>query len=338
MICARKHWLAASAVSVCLHAALFVALGRSHETESLAQAAGSRMAIGIVSTASAFQDGEIETEALETENALESEGVEARQIHPSLTKEREARPIDAPVAKSPPEANFEASATQRQIRAVSDAAGAEATQSPTVIEAVDVEARRHDPREVATDPEAGVGEPAVLEATTRDDVVDGRTALREVAPVARTRQVAATDIAVKARSDAPGASPPRRKENAKRAKPSTPSRASQAGGGASGQNRTVSGRGAMTSYLGLVSARLHRQKRYPAHARRRRMEGTAVISFAIDSGGRVVRSRLARSSGHDLLDREVLAMLDRAKPFPPIPAEVGRRSLSLSVPVAFSVR
>jgi protein TonB len=68
------------------------------------------------------------------------------------------------------------------------------------------------------------------------------------------------------------------------------------------------------------------------------MEGTAVISFAIDSGGRVVRSRLARSSGHDLLDREVLAMLDRAKPFPPIPAEVGRRSLSLSVPVAFSVR
>jgi protein TonB len=87
-----------------------------------------------------------------------------------------------------------------------------------------------------------------------------------------------------------------------------------------------------------VAAWLARHKDYPRNARRRRQEGTGVLTFVMDRDGRVLEARLARSSGHDALDSAILEMISRAEPLPRIPQGMGAARLELSVPVSFELR
>ena len=52
----------------------------------------------------------------------------------------------------------------------------------------------------------------------------------------------------------------------------------------------------------------------------------------------MLSARLERSSGFPLLDEEVLALIQRAQPLPPPPAEVAGDRFELLVPVAFSIQ
>jgi protein TonB len=95
------------------------------------------------------------------------------------------------------------------------------------------------------------------------------------------------------------------------------------------------GRGRMAgdaNYQGLVAARLARFKRFPPDARRRREQGSALVSFVIDGAGRVTSVRLVRGTGFAALDDEVQAMVRRASPFPPPPRGV---ETNFSAPVSF---
>lgn len=113
-------------------------------------------------------------------------------------------------------------------------------------------------------------------------------------------------------------------------------RAEQAGDG--GKRRGVSGKADMSNYLGKVVSRLQRQKRYPSDARRKRIEGTAVVAFVISPNGSVGGIRLRKSAGNPALDKAALAMVRRAAPFPPFPKNSGRNRMPISVPVRFAVR
>lgn len=117
---------------------------------------------------------------------------------------------------------------------------------------------------------------------------------------------------------------------------STASVASIASG--SGGPATTAGRATLSSYQGTIIAHLARHKRYPEEARARGIRGRSLVSFTIDGSGRVTRAALAGRSGSDLLDRETEAMVRRASPFPPIPPDVGRTSMSFTAPVSFTVR
>ena len=97
------------------------------------------------------------------------------------------------------------------------------------------------------------------------------------------------------------------------------------------------GRGRMSgdaNYQGRVAAHLARYKRFPADARRRHEQGSAVVSFNIDGDGKVTSVKLVRGTGHVPLDREVEAMVQRASPFPPPP---GGSARSFTAPVSFSL-
>lgn len=83
---------------------------------------------------------------------------------------------------------------------------------------------------------------------------------------------------------------------------------------------------------------LQKYKRYPRAAQQRRQEGVAQVRFAVDRQGRVSGIRLARSSGHDLLDTETLATVERAAPLPPPPPEVPGDPVEVLVPVEFFLR
>ena len=87
-----------------------------------------------------------------------------------------------------------------------------------------------------------------------------------------------------------------------------------------------------------ILALLERNKRYPEMAQSRHQEGVAQVFFSLDRQGRVLNSRVVRSSGASALDDEALALLRRAEPFPPPPPELPGPRVDLTVPIRFSLR
>ncbi|MCF7976747.1 MAG: energy transducer TonB [Chromatiaceae bacterium] len=108
-------------------------------------------------------------------------------------------------------------------------------------------------------------------------------------------------------------------------------------GGRNGSGSGNDGQANASNYYGRLATWLTRHKRYPAQARRLRQEGTVKVTFTITRSGRVVSKRIIQSSGYELLDQEVQAMLERASPMPRIPSSLGRSSLTITVPVAFTL-
>ena len=108
--------------------------------------------------------------------------------------------------------------------------------------------------------------------------------------------------------------------------------------GDAGRNKKATGKANISNYMGRVASRLQRQKRYPKAAKRKKIQGTVVVSFIIRRNGSVAGVRIARRSGHGMLDQEVLAMVRRASPFPPIPANAGRSTITVTVPISFRAR
>jgi protein TonB len=87
-----------------------------------------------------------------------------------------------------------------------------------------------------------------------------------------------------------------------------------------------------------ILALLERNKRYPEAAQSRHQQGVAQVFFSIDRQGRVLNSRVVRSSGATALDDEALALLRRAEPFPPPPPELPGAHVDLTVPIRFNLR
>jgi periplasmic protein TonB len=87
-----------------------------------------------------------------------------------------------------------------------------------------------------------------------------------------------------------------------------------------------------------IVALLERNKRYPETAQSRREQGVAQVFFSLDRQGRVLESRVVRSSGANALDEEALALLRRAQPFPPPPRELAGEHIDLTVPIRFNLK
>jgi len=105
-------------------------------------------------------------------------------------------------------------------------------------------------------------------------------------------------------------------------------------GGGSGQGNP----NALKAYLAQVRKRLNSSKKYPSSARSQKLEGVATVSFILAPDGRVISSRLVKSSGHAVLDEEVMALLRRVSPLPRRPKNLPQDNLSLTVPIQYSLR
>jgi protein TonB len=87
-----------------------------------------------------------------------------------------------------------------------------------------------------------------------------------------------------------------------------------------------------------VNTRLNQFKRYPSQARVRGQEGTVTVAFVLDDDGHVVSSKIVRSSGSAILDKETLDLISRAQPYPVPPNGAGGQDLFLQVPIAYGLR
>jgi protein TonB len=174
----------------------------------------------------------------------------------------------------------------------------------------------------------------------RDDAIKPTASEKAVKPVEETKQAAV----------APAAAMPKKKVEAKKkevASAASPSAAaSQATptargptktkekAGAGGKNSKAQGKANISSYRARIFAHLRRYQSYPAAARAKRLTGRAVVRITIGSGGRLVGASLVGSSGHAILDKEVLAMARRASPYPPIPAGMSAQ-IVIQAPIRF---
>jgi protein TonB len=95
---------------------------------------------------------------------------------------------------------------------------------------------------------------------------------------------------------------------------------------------------AIPSWTSQLVAVLERNKRYPPAAQARREQGIAHVFFALDRQGHLLESRIVRSSGAAILDEEALALVQRAQPFPPPPAELTGPRVALTVPIRFNLK
>ncbi|GAB2588443.1 energy transducer TonB [Nitrincola alkalisediminis] len=116
---------------------------------------------------------------------------------------------------------------------------------------------------------------------------------------------------------------------------------STAGANTQGQEQIVDTGGdpaAEVNYYAQLSRYLAQHKRYPMAARRQRREGVAEVKFTINRQGQVLNARIVRSSGHAMLDQEVLEMLTRAAPMPSFPPSINQNQLVITLPVSFGLR
>lgn len=94
---------------------------------------------------------------------------------------------------------------------------------------------------------------------------------------------------------------------------------------------------AKANWEGLLLAHLEKHKRYPKSAKRRNQQGTCFLHIRMDRSGNVLSYELKRSSGVETLDEEVLRMIERAQPLPPLPPEMTAAVFDFVVPVAFTL-
>ena len=97
----------------------------------------------------------------------------------------------------------------------------------------------------------------------------------------------------------------------------------------------VTNSNARTTWTRQVVALIERNKRYPADARG--AVGTTQLTFSLDRQGRVIDSRIVKSSGNVALDREVLDLVKRAQPFPLAPTDMTGENFPLTVPILFTL-
>jgi periplasmic protein TonB len=90
---------------------------------------------------------------------------------------------------------------------------------------------------------------------------------------------------------------------------------------------------ASNAYDALIFGHLQRFKRYPLAAHG--ASGTVQVQFELSRSGEVISSKVAKSSGNEVLDREALEILRRASPFPVFPAAKPSAENSFIAPVNF---
>lgn len=90
------------------------------------------------------------------------------------------------------------------------------------------------------------------------------------------------------------------------------------------------------AYIKALMAALLQQRTYPAAARKAREQGVVHLRFTLDRTGQVLASKVQRGAGA-LLDAAALEVLQRAAPLPPIPASMGKQTVTITVPIEYSL-
>lgn len=89
---------------------------------------------------------------------------------------------------------------------------------------------------------------------------------------------------------------------------------------------------ALAAWRGKVLAHLNAHKRAVTSS----PGGVSTVAFSIDRSGRVLSAQIVKSSGSSALDKEAVALTQRASPVPAPPSDFSGSKLYLKVPISFT--
>jgi periplasmic protein TonB len=92
----------------------------------------------------------------------------------------------------------------------------------------------------------------------------------------------------------------------------------------------------MTSWYLSISSHIKRFQKFPPNAKLRGERGEVFIKFTIDPTGHLIDSVVAKPSCFDDLNKEALATVRRAEPFPPFPSTIKKTRLTFTQPIVFA--
>jgi len=84
-----------------------------------------------------------------------------------------------------------------------------------------------------------------------------------------------------------------------------------------------------TSYARVIKERILRRWTYPSEAKENLIQGRVLAIFSLGRDGNMIQVVIARSSGYEILDGEVIRAISSAKPFPPFPEHVTVKRLNV---------
>jgi protein TonB len=174
-------------------------------------------------------------------------------------------------------------------------------------------------------PAAVVAQAAAVGATAK--VSPARTAAAPVARRTAPAQATVSPAPPTVAGDGAGNSP---------AQPAPQAVLAAAASGGAGLADAIDANGLRSYRIGLArEARSHRS--YPPLARERGWSGTAEIEVDVPREGAPRQVVLARSSGHDILDRAALAMMSRAAAAAALPDSLRGQAFAVRLPVVFDL-
>ena len=93
----------------------------------------------------------------------------------------------------------------------------------------------------------------------------------------------------------------------------------------------------VNNYSSLLRAHIAKHKKYPRIAQRRKMQGEVIIEIQIGGDGSLISKSIKKSSGHNILDKEGMKMMEKSKPFPVPPDTLKDSVTNVVVPIAFNL-
>ncbi|WPZ35139.1 TonB family protein [Thalassobaculum sp. OXR-137] len=346
-----RHMGLAVGVAVAIHVAAAIAMVLQPDIDSKGAAGAGVGGIQVSLGPSGGAPGSVAEVDSDVEKAEPVTPTSAAVAEPDTTRPEtvQTQPPPVPVAATEPppppapaETPLETAEVVEKVDEVIAIAEPERVAPPPPLEPVKIE--RPDPVEkpvevkpepvtvARVEPEAPPVETPPMPVTRPQPPQPQKPRVEQTPPRPAPQQTAALSV------DAPTA------QSAQPAAAQTQGAAGRSGVGQSQQSSTAQassggGRpGVTVDYASILQAWLEDHKEYPRRARSRRQEGVVMLYFVMDRAGNVLDYRIDRSSGYDLLDREVEQMIQRAQPLPPMPAEMTQARLELVVPVQFQLR
>lgn len=90
-------------------------------------------------------------------------------------------------------------------------------------------------------------------------------------------------------------------------------------------------------YISDIIKKINSKTRYPARARERGLQGSVRIALAIDREGNVISMNFLESAPYEALNKEARDAINRAAPFPAMPAELAGSRFEVTVPIRFVI-
>lgn len=91
------------------------------------------------------------------------------------------------------------------------------------------------------------------------------------------------------------------------------------------------------SYQSIIKQKIEDSKTYPIIAQKYGIEGKVFLNFTILSNGFADDIKIVSSSGFEILDKEAIATVKKANPFPAIPKELNCFNLNIKVAIVFDL-